>query len=166
MFYTLIYNNLLQCHYNLIKLDLTEAITDESKDEAAVSIRWYHIVIPLLSGFTLTLLLFLADGIIKKRRYKKMNNKDKCLSLCHRNFDLLRKVNTGRMAQETITEYRERISDQITGEYLVFCTLYEEIPYSDKTVSSDDVRSMEDSYLQLKKYIKERRRFYFFRRKK
>ncbi|MBQ9607474.1 MAG: transglutaminase domain-containing protein [Lachnospiraceae bacterium] len=147
-----------------LNVDPTEAITDESKDKAAVSIHWYHIVIPLLSGIMLTLLLFLADGIIKKRRYKKMNYKDKCLSLCHRNLDLLRKVKAGRMTQETITEYRERISNQIPGEYLAFCPLYEEILYSDKIASADDVRFMEDSYLQLKKYIKERRRFIFFLR--
>ncbi len=138
-----------------------ETAEDEAAEDIAISVRWYHIIIPPLSGIALILFLLAADGIIKKRRYKKMCDRDKCLWICHRNLELLKRIKAGRMAHETVCEYRDRISCDIPKKLLEFCKVYEELLYSDNAVSADVVKVLEDNHRGIKKYVRERS---FFRK--
>ena len=141
--------------------------TDEGEDETNLNIpedkaprvfHWHRIVLPLAIGLSFTLFLLILDALLKRRRYRKLDEKGRVLWCCRRNMQLLKRKGFGRETHETLSEYRKRLSSHINEKDLAFLTLYEKILYSDKELTGDEALTAESSFKELKKALKSARK--------
>ena len=106
--------------------------------------HWKRIVIPVICGILFTLLLLISDRIIRKRKYEKLDIRGKGLWQCRRNMNYLRRKKLGINGMETISEYRERLSEDLPEEVLPFFDLYEQLLYSDKNITEEELDVLEN----------------------
>ena len=137
--------------------------TDEDEDEENFNIpeeksdrvfHWHRVVLPLSLGLSFTLILLILDALLKRDRYRKLDERGRVLWCCRRNMQLLKRKGLGRENSETLSEYRLRLSSLINEKDLDFLTLYEKLLYSDGQMSEDDILTAENSFKRLKKALK------------
>ena len=135
--------------------DETESVVITAEDEEpGFSLKWYQIAAPVSGVLLFALILYGIDALLKKRRYKRMDDRDKCIWICRRNLELLRRIKAGRSKQETLTEYRERAGKLIPLEYLDFCLIYEEILYSGKETTAETRIKLEEDHEKIRAYVR------------
>ena len=129
-----------------------EELTD--KEDARTAIPWKRMAIPVIIGIAFTLLILLFDSYLRKRRYDKLDDRGKALWICARSLHLLKRAGAGIGDSETLTEYRERLGCRISGEYVMFCDIYERLIYSCYVITPDDRAALERNLEMLKKNLK------------
>lgn len=125
-----------------------EELAEETEES---HIEWYRIAIPIAAGVLFTVLLFLIDWLIKKRRYQKLDDRGKALWQCRRCLQLLSRRGLGMLPGETLAEYEVRLKDLLPGREFAFCKIYERLLYSDKGISAEERIATEEEAEQLKK---------------
>ena len=128
---------------------LKEDVTEDEEEQTHFMLHWYQIVIPVLAGALLILILYLADAAIKRRRYERMGERDKCLLLCRRNLEYLRRRGFGMKQAETLAEYAARMKgagNALPEDLLSFCAVYERLLYSEAAATEEErIRLEEES---------------------
>ena len=76
--------------------------------------------------------------------------------LCKNSMELLRRKHLGRRAEETLSEYGERLREDLTEEQFSFIRTYEEILYSERDISEDERKLMEERFAGLRKFFQGR----------
>lgn len=117
-----------------------------SDEDPRIKVDWKRIAIPVVFGLIFTLVLFLLDAIVKRRRYNLLDMREKALWKCRRNMQLLRKKGFGRLPFETLTEYDSRMCGDGNGHYTRFIGIYEKILYREGPVSDDEFAVIEQSF--------------------
>ena len=133
---------------------------EESGDEVIEEVQkteipWEKILIPISAGAILALLLFIADGLYKKRKYSSMSEKDKCLYLCRQYLHGFRRIGYVREENETIGEFRTRVSEVTGNKYLEFLDIYERLLYADEKADESGRKELEAMRKPLRSHIKE-----------
>ena len=131
-----------------------EAIEEDKP--APIKIDWYKVVIPVSGGVAFTLLLFAIDRLLKRRRYIRLSERGKATVLCRNSLELLGRKHLGRNREETLSEYAERLLEDLTEEQIAFIRTYEEILYSDRDVSEEERKLMEERFTELRKFFQGR----------
>lgn len=133
----------------------TESAGINGTDEKpAFSLKWYHIAAPAAGVILFALILYGLDGLLKKRRYQRMSDREKSIWICKRNLELLARMKAGIRKQETLTEYRERAGREIPPEYLDFCKAYEEILYSGKETTKEERIKLEEDHEKIRAFVR------------
>ncbi len=135
----------------------TEEDEETEEEKPAFVIRWYQIVIPAMVGLLFILIWYALDRFIRKRRFESMTEKDKCLLLCRRNMDLLKRCRISRENGETLAEFKDRAEAVVPEEDLTFFEIYEDLLYSKKEAGEQDRLMLEETGKKLKK-LKRRRK--------
>lgn len=125
--------------------DLSDTGGDSAKD-----IRWSAILIPVLIGALFTAMLFLIDMLIKRARYNKLPEHERSLAKCRRCLLLLKRRGFARGGNETLSEYRSRMSRQIQPRYLDFLPVYEKLLYSGREITADESKLLDDTLLGIR----------------
>ncbi|WP_026527164.1 transglutaminase TgpA family protein [Butyrivibrio sp. VCD2006] len=146
--------------YAAYRASLTEGEVENQLEEEeqpqVIVIDWYKVVIPVAAGVTFTLLLFAIDRLLKRRKYLKLSERGKAAVLCKNSMELLRRKHLGRRAEETLSEYSERLREDLTEEQVSFIRTYEEILYSERDISEDERKLMEERFAGLRKFFQGR----------
>lgn len=131
----------------------TESGTEAADEEPAGSIviPWSRLVVPLVCGICFAVILFMADHLVRRRRYMMLDEKQKALWLCRRNMQILKRRGFGRNTEETLSEYRARLTDRIRPEFLGFLDAYEILLYSDRDIAVEERKRLEIMLDGLKK---------------
>ncbi|MCR5687345.1 MAG: DUF3488 and transglutaminase-like domain-containing protein [Lachnospiraceae bacterium] len=132
------------------KADPEGADAMEAADEAK-KIGWGRFAVPAAVAAAFTLLIFVADFVLKKRRYKRLDDRGKAEWLCRRCMALLSRRGLRRDASETLCEYRDRTEGMVPAGTLDFCGIYEKMLYSDNPVTEDDRKNLEDNFERIRK---------------
>ena len=138
--------------------DLSAIESDTKKQKPVITVRWYGIVIPITAGLALALVIVLIDQLIKSRRYKKMDEKNKAITICENSLRLLKRKKLGIGDFETLSEYSLRLSESIDEDKLYFLKTYEELLYSKRTVTRHQREQMEADYRELFAYCRRLKR--------
>ena len=116
---------------------------EERPEEHGFVLRWYQVVIPLCAGCAFALFVYILDRILKKRHYRKMDERDKCLWLCQRYLQYLKRKGAGKAEQETLEEYALRLGKDYPQASTAFLETYQYILYSGKKVTQDERIALE-----------------------
>ncbi|MCR5301031.1 MAG: DUF3488 and transglutaminase-like domain-containing protein [Lachnospiraceae bacterium] len=141
---------------------ISDAADDDTAEPDAVAkrfnINWRRIAVPVLFGAVFTGLLFLADALLKRRRYNMLSEHGKALWHCRQNMQLLRKKGYPRLANETLSEYEKRLGDTLGPEITGFISTYEKLLYSlPGSVRDTETDAIAASYTAIKKTLKRKR---------
>ena len=117
---------------------------DPAAEEEGFRLRWYQIVIPLAAGIGFALMVYAADRALKKRRYRKLNERDKCIWICKRYLQFLKRKGAGLQPQETLEEYAERLKKDYPQADCAFLDIYQRILYSGKEVTEGQLSALEE----------------------
>ncbi len=117
---------------------------DTEPEETGFVLRWYQVVIPLAAGIGFALSIYAADRFLKKRRYRKLNEHDKCIWLCKRYLQYLKRKGAGIQAQETLEEYALRLGKEYPQADCGFLDVYQRILYSGKEASETERCALEE----------------------
>ena len=134
----------------------SEGETTMEEKPAPIKIDWYKVVIPVSGGVAFTLLLFAIDRLLKRRRYKRLSERGKATVLCRNSLELLRRKHLGRNREETLSEYEDRLREELTEEQVSFIRTYEEILYSERDISEEERKLMEERFTDLRKFFQGR----------
>ncbi|MCR5099371.1 MAG: transglutaminase-like domain-containing protein, partial [Lachnospiraceae bacterium] len=102
------------------------------------------------------IILLLISGIAGRIGYGRLDERQKAIRMCQRSMELLRRHHLGRSECETLSEYRNRLKDEISPESLSFLDSYERILYAFIQVSPEIRGSLEDDYITLKATLRKR----------
>ncbi|MCR5672733.1 MAG: DUF3488 and transglutaminase-like domain-containing protein [Lachnospiraceae bacterium] len=128
--------------------------TEDADNTGKGRIKWSRIILPILGGVLFTAMLFMIDLILKKRRYSKLDEREKALWQCRYALQLLKRKGLGRIQTETLSEYRIRTSGKLPEDLAGFLETYEKILYSDMIVTSNERIILEEQINKLKSCIK------------
>ncbi len=133
--------------------DAAETEGDAGEHDAADEkpFDWKKIAVPVIFVVMFALLIFMADGILKKKRYARMDERLKALYLCRQCMILLKRRGLARGESETLSEYMIRVEDKVPPGFLDFGTLYEKILYSGMEVSADERMKLEENLELIRK---------------
>ncbi|MCR4764104.1 MAG: DUF3488 and transglutaminase-like domain-containing protein [Lachnospiraceae bacterium] len=109
----------------------------EEKDSRKISVPWYAVVIPLVSGLLFMLLLFAAGRLVMRIKTGRMDLKERYHLLCRLNLMLLGLLGLGMEAQETLREYHLRISGEAGEENTSFLMQLERFLYGGGRVNKE-----------------------------
>lgn len=112
------------------------------KSSALSSIDYKRYAVPVCAGVVFTLLLLGVDMIIRKRRYERLSLKEKALWHCRKNMHRLRRKKLGKLPEETLSEYKERLSGQSQDLQLDFLDIYARLLYSTADITDDEFKSL------------------------
>ena len=130
--------------------------TEEEEETPVLKIDWYKVVIPVSAGVAFTLLVFAIDRLLKKRRYLRLSERGKATVLCKNSMELLRRKHLGRKNEETLSEYGNRLREDLTEEQVSFISTYEELLYSERDISEEERILMEERFTDLRKFFQGR----------
>lgn len=106
---------------------------EEEVEENSISVKWYMIVIPLISGIGLIALFLSIFKLISKKRFEKLDYGKQFIILSRQIFLILKYLGHPIFEYETIDEYQKRLKKDYSDENLVFMSNLEEYLYgSDK----------------------------------
>ncbi|MBP5299620.1 MAG: transglutaminase domain-containing protein, partial [Lachnospiraceae bacterium] len=94
--------------YNASAYENLMDLQDEEKT-VRIRIKWYTIVIPIVIGIAFITLVYVIANMIMARRFEKMKEEDKFVTLCRQNIRILRLSGNAMRDNETLHEYRERL---------------------------------------------------------
>ncbi|NLL79643.1 MAG: transglutaminase domain-containing protein [Clostridiales bacterium] len=116
-------------------------------------INWKRILVPV--GLCVLFLSFflMADHARKKRKYQKMSNRDKVVTLCRKNMKMFHRMGYQRTEGETLSEYRNRVRKTVPDEILSFIDYYEKVSYTDKEICDSELESMEKISAECDSYV-------------
>ncbi len=117
---------------------------------------WQMVLIPTLSGLVFAGLFLAGDAIYRKRRYNKMSERGKIISVCRKGLVRLERAHGKREQGETLLEYRRRLGEDVPPESVRLIEIYEDISYSNK--SFDDASEAE-RLLKITERYSRRKRF-------
>ncbi len=129
-----------------------------AEENKKIEIPWEKILIPVFSGAVLALILFIADGMYKRKKYRAMSEKEKCLFLCRQYLHYFRRIGCTRDEYETLGEFRTRASEISEDKYLAFLDIYERLLYADENADEGRRKELEAMKKPLCSYIKERKK--------
>ena len=122
----------------------------ETGDKRA-KINWRRIILPVAAGLVFTLLLFALDALLKKRRYKKLDERSKALWLCRRNMQILKRKGYTRGTGETLSEMKARLLPELGEALCGFIDTYETLLYSECEISEEERLRLESVCKALRK---------------
>lgn len=111
--------------------------------------RWY---IPVLLAAGFVLLYVLLDLFLRRRSFRRRSEKEKVAWLFQAGIRILRRLGHTMEKGETLREFRERLSRSIPSELLAWLSWYEEILYSERTVSEEDTKRFLQARAALVRY--------------
>ena len=122
------------------------AITSSIKtDKKSTDFRLKRILLPLLYGFILLLLLGIVYRLFSGYRYRKMSDADRFRIACARNEQLLRYAGFVMAPDETLQEFRKRITGRMPEATVAYTLQMEDVYYGDCTVDPAMVQLAEDN---------------------
>ncbi|MCR4584216.1 MAG: transglutaminase domain-containing protein [Lachnospiraceae bacterium] len=130
----------------------------EEKEAERVSLHAERIFIPILSGAGLALLLYLADLLLRKKRYQKLNEREKCLYLCRQYLAMFKRIRLERDEEETLGEFRQRALPAVNEEQLVFLDTYERLLYAKLQPDAALRERLEKMKKPLQAYIRKKKK--------
>lgn len=101
----------------------------EENETVRIRIKWYTIVIPVVMGMVFIALVYFIVNMIMARRFEKMKEEDKFVSLCRQNIRILRLSGKAMGDNETLHEYRERLLESDGIDDFSFLEGYEKYLY-------------------------------------
>ena len=125
----------------------TVALPDKSTEEESTlpekkmpidKTGWKRIALSIIAGLLVSAILIVADNLLKKRRYARLDENGKALWLCRKNMQYLKKRGLGKHDGETLFEYKNRLAESIDAELLDFTGIYETLLYSGKTITKEE----------------------------
>ncbi len=105
------------------------SVLPENEDAVTIRIKWYTIVIPIVMGIVFITLVYVIANMIMARRFEKMKEEDKFVSLCRQNIRILRLSGKAMGDNETLHEYRERLLESDGIDDFSFLEGYEKYLY-------------------------------------
>ncbi len=127
------------------------SLSEETEEKG--TFRWNLILIPLYCCLGFLLLYILIDRMIRKNRYRNMNEREKIITLCRSDIKLFKWIGLKIDPKETLTEFQNRIKKRVPGEILSFIPVYEEALYSDRTEYAKEVTDLEDLSKKCRRFI-------------
>ena len=121
--------------------------------ETVDPVKRRRIRIMLTAVIAFLILFALTDRICRMIAYRRMNDREKLISICKINFRPLRLAGFKLAPGETLREFKDRIGDRIPSELLEFLDLYERILYSSETPDKETVSKMEQNRKELIAYL-------------
>ena len=121
--------------------------TEEEKEQ----IEWKKIALPVIFAAAFTLLIIAADAMLRRRRYRRMDERQKAVWLSRRCLAILKRRGLAKQDSETLSEYRLRCEDLAPEGCLDFCDIYEKILYSDADVTEDERKKLEAVHEKVRK---------------
>ena len=143
------------------KGDDTAALPEEEADpeeETPLAL----ILIPTLMSALLFPAAILLYKIITRRRFNRLTIEEKAVSLCHTNMRLLRFLGVGPAVGETLSEFSESTKDKLPESLTGFIPVFEEISYSDKSVTDDVLFALLRSNNEIRRYASKKHRLSYF----
>ena len=131
----------------------TEALPEEQEEtvpSTQLTLTWQKILIPVLTGLFFILLVFAFDRLIRKLRYDRKDEREKCAWLCKRCLFLLKRRGFARKESETLTEFEERVKPDVSDGVLSFCGLYEEMLYGGKAAGKEERLLLEENVVRIR----------------
>ena len=98
------------------------------------------------------LLYVLLDLFLRRRSFRRRSEKEKVAWLFQSGIRILRRLGHTMEKGETLREFRERLSHSIPSELLAWLSWYEEILYSERTVSEEDTKRFLQARAALVRY--------------
>ncbi|MBO4901909.1 MAG: transglutaminase domain-containing protein [Lachnospiraceae bacterium] len=115
-----------------VSVDLQDAGADREQRERAERMaagrRFLKITLLLVPAF---LALFLLTDLTGRRyRYRRMDDREKSLTLCRRNVRTLQLLGFRLQNGETLSEFRTRLTESVPDRFLSFIDTYERLLYA------------------------------------
>ena len=107
--------------------------------------------IPALLAVLFLVLYIPAEILLRRYRYRKMEAREKVISLFQRSLRILKYLGFKPEEGETLSELKVRISNTIPKDILSFVDVYEEILYKEREVNEADIQLFEEGCRKLLK---------------
>lgn len=128
----------------------------EKDDEEPTHINPLIIIIPSLSVLGFLLLFFIISRSVSKRKYAQMRPNEKFMYLAQLNLRYFGYLGF-RMEDETLAEFADRILQADRAElcaHLDFIPIYETVLYSDREITTDEIKAAEHTAHALRSIVK------------
>ena len=84
----------------------------ESSPFRTFHMRWYMIVIPVAAAILFLILVFVLRKLLFASRFQRLEDGERFVILCRQNLRILKLSGLGMLKNETLHEYRIRLSEQ------------------------------------------------------
>ncbi|MCR5775768.1 MAG: transglutaminase domain-containing protein [Lachnospiraceae bacterium] len=129
----------------------------ETEEEPSLSLTLTQIIIPLLIGLSFIGLTLLADSVYRKRRYSRLDSRDKLIHICRRGLKRIEGVCRKREPGETLSEFSADLGDEAPSELHDLIRLYENVSYDDKEISDGDIPPAEELLRSIERFALKKR---------
>lgn len=119
----------------------------------------------LVSAVIVSAAILVSVVVIKNRRFKLLEGKNKVIAMNKRSLLMLDCIGYSMQPGETLREYEKRLSDMYSKDYTGFMEEYELLLYGNDTYSENMLMTSENCMNQLKRVVKKEKKLttYFFR---
>ena len=130
--------------------DMLEIMEEEPKD-----ISPFVFIIPVLAVISFLLMFYLFSRTVSGRKYRQMEVGEKYRHISQQNIRLLGYLGLQMAEDETLSEFRSRLTDrQDITPLLGFIPVYETLLYSDKEITDEDISTAERIHSDLRGLVK------------
>lgn len=130
---------------------------DEETVDSGLSIPWYAIVIPAVSGVSLTVIFIVMGNLIVIYGFRRKGDEARFETLCRQDMSLLRLMECEMGGSETLNEYARRLSEELEDKHLGFISYYGEYLYRGST---DMPQALDAAYMSRTELLKKLKKLY------
>ncbi|MBR6159293.1 MAG: hypothetical protein IKQ40_03240 [Lachnospiraceae bacterium] len=132
-----------------------EEVKEEAGDEEEKASRlWIRLSFIIFAVFLV--LFIITDRIVRRIRYRSMEDREKVIMLCRKNMRMLRLAGIRPGYGETLAELRNRAGASVSEDVLGFIDLYERALYAPELSSGSIVEQAEEFTKNCSAYVRKK----------
>lgn len=127
----------------------------EEEPEKGITVKWYMIAIPIVSGIAVIALFFAVFKLTSAFRFRKLAADKKFEILCRQVFGILNLLGVKREEYETIAEFKTRLEKDYGDKNLEFLGFLERYLYDVRDESTDYAPALDKTMGTKDEFLKE-----------
>lgn len=140
-----------------VPYDMTENDVLETEDIKEKKNLWIFILIPVSLAIISLLLISFLEKINSSKKYRKSSINEKILTVCRKNLQYLKVAGFKIGRNETLHEYKTRLSADLPAETIGFIDNFERILYSGAELTEKELKETISGNKAIFEEIKKRR---------